>query len=663
VARSRAPKRRAAAGRTTSGPARAERLVEGRIQGHPDGYGFLIPDDRATEDVFLSREGIRPGMHDDRALVRVAPPRGKRRTGRVVRILERGRDRIIGVYRRGARVGCVVPQDPRLAYTVTIPRGAAGDANDGDVVVAAISRYPTATADVVATVVRTLGPASDPRVETDAVIAAYDLPLGFPPVVAAEAARVPDQVPPAARAGRLDLRRLPIVTIDGENARDFDDAVGIEPLANHRVRLTVAVADVGAYVRAGTALDVEAAARGTSVYFPDRVIPMLPEPLSAGICSLMPGVDRLVKAVRLDISAQGDVLHAHFADAVIRSAERLTYTEVGRMLVERDADTRARYAAVVDALDRMEDLCRAMMERRRQRGSIDFDLPEAEIVLDLRGRPENIVRAERTIAHRMIEEFMLAANGAVARHLTARRVPMVYRVHEPPASDAVAHLAAFLEGFGLRLQRSGGRPTPQAYCRILERVAGRPEERLVNRLLLRSLTQARYAAEDLGHFGLATDCYTHFTSPIRRYPDLVVHRVLESVLRDDLTATARDRLQATLPAIAEHSSRRERVAMEAEREIVALKKVQFMAGKIGQTFDGFVSDVARFGFFVELDDYFVEGLVHVSTLTDDAYEHVERAHLLRGRRRRRTFRIGDRVRVRVAGVNIERRQIDLVLES
>jgi ribonuclease R len=273
------------------------------------------------------------------------------------------------------------------------------------------------------------------------------------------------------------------------------------------------------------------------------------------------------------------------------------------------------------------------------------------------------VRAERTIAHRMIEEFMLAANGAVARHLTARHVPMLYRIHEPPAADAVANLAAFLEGFGLRLQRSGGRPTPQAYCRVLQRVAGRPEERLVNRLLLRSLTQARYAAENLGHFGLATDCYTHFTSPIRRYPDLVVHRILASVVRDRLTPAARDRLRATLPAIAERASRNERVAMDAEREIVALKKVQFMADKTGRTFDGFVSDVARFGFFVELTDYFVEGLVHVSTLTDDAYEHVERAHLLRGRRRHRTFRIGDRVKVRVAGVSIERRQIDLVLEG
>jgi ribonuclease R len=602
-------------------------------------------------------------MHGDRAVARIISRRGPRRTGQIVQIVQRARDRVIGVYRQGPRDRCVVPQDVRIPYTVTIPRGAAGDAIDGYLVVAAITHYPTATSDIEASVVRTLGPASDPRVETDAVIATHDLPIGFPPGVETAAARVPSEVSPAARAGRLDLRRLPIVTIDGENARDFDDAVAIEPLASHRVRLTVAVADVDAYVRAGSALDQEAAERGTSVYFPDRVIPMLPEPLSNGICSLQPGVDRLVKVALLDLSVRGELVDARFADAVIRSTARLTYTEVGRMLVDRDQEVRARHAALVEPLERMEELCRALMERRQRRGSIDFDIPEAQIILDLRGRPENIVRAERTIAHRIIEQFMLTANEAVAQHLTARNMPMLYRVHEPPAPDAVANLATFLEGFGLRLQRSGDRPDPQAYRRVLEHVAGRPEERLVNRVLLRSLTQARYAVDNLGHFGLAADCYTHFTSPIRRYPDLVVHRMLAAALQGPITPARRDELATMLPAIAAAASRRERVAMDAEREIVALKKVQFMRDKVGQTFGGFVSDVTRFGFFVELDTYFVDGLVHVSTLTDDFYEHVERAHLLRGRRRRRTFRVGDRIRVRVAAVNIDRRQIELALES
>jgi ribonuclease R len=408
-----------------------------------------------------------------------------------------------------------------------------------------------------------------------------------------------------------------MVTIDGENARDFDDAVAIEQLSGGAARLTVAVADVSAYVHAGGALDREAAGRGTSVYFPDRVIPMLPEALSNGICSIEPGVDRLAKAVRLDFSVRGKPGRVSFADAVIRSVARLTYTDVTRVLVDRDPEIRTRYAALVDPLERMEYLCRILLERRRARGSIDLDLPEAEIVLDTKGHPKSIARAERTIAHRLIEEFMLAANEAVARHITARQLPMLYRVHEPPAGDAVRELAVFLEGFGLRLAVDGGGPTPRAYQRVIEAVRGRPEEQLVNQVLLRSMTQARYAAENPGHFGLATDCYTHFTSPIRRYPDLVLHRVLAATLGAPLTDDARERLAAALPAIAVEASRRERIAMDAEREAVALKKAQFMRDKIGETFAGSVSDVTPFGFFVMLDDYFVEGLVHVATLTND----------------------------------------------
>jgi len=638
--------------------------VPGRIQGHPAGYGFLVPDGTTAQDVFLSRRGIRPAMQGDRALVRVVSHgRGGRREGEVVKVLERGQKRLVGVYRRGTRTSCLVPHDKRISYPMTIPRYAGGGARDKDLVAAEITRYPTSCSDLEGSVVAVLGAAGDPQVETDAVIFTYDLPTDFPPAVQAEAARAPADVPAHAFSGRLDLRHLPIVTIDGENARDFDDAVAIEPIRSGGVRLTVAVADVAAYVHAGSALDREAQSRGTSVYFPDRVIPMLPETLSNGICSLGPGVDRLAKVVRLDFSARGKPGRASFAEAVIRSAARLTYTDVTRVLVDRDREIRTRYGALVEPLERMQDLCRKLLERRRARGSIDLDLPEAEIVLGPGGNPENIVRAERTIAHRVIEEFMLAANEAVARHITARRLPMLYRVHEPPAGDAIRELATFLEGFGLRLAVDGGSPTPRAYQQVIEAVTGKPEEQLVNRVLLRSMTQARYAAENLGHFGLATDCYTHFTSPIRRYPDLVVHRVLATTLGPSLTEDARERFEAALPAIAEEASRRERIAMDAEREAVALKKAQFMQGKIGESFAGSVSDVTSFGFFVALDDHFVEGLVHVSTLTDDFYEHLERAHCLRGRRRRRTIRVGNRVSVRVRGVSIERRQIDLVLES
>ena len=637
-------------------PARLD-LVAGRLQSNPAGYAFCVTDDPEEEDIYVPASAVRPAMHGDRVLVRVERFQRRGRTeGRVARVLERGTSRVIGVLRRGRTSAVVVPQEQRIIVPIVVPRGADGGAADGDMVVADLVRWPGLASEAEARVTAVLGPATDPRVETEAVIAAHDLPRDFPPEVAAAARRVPSGVPASATAGRLDLRGLPIVTIDGENARDFDDAVLVEA-RGAGFRLTVAVADVAHYVPAGSPLDLEARARGTSVYFPDRVLPMLPEELSNGICSLKPDQDRLVKAVRLELDARGRETAVSFHDAVMRSAARLTYTQVRQALVDRDPGVRAALGALVEPLERAEALARLLMARRRQRGAIDFDLPEAEVVLDLRGRPAEIVRAERSIAHQMIEEFMLAANEAVARELARRGLPFPHRVHEPPAADSVAALARFLEGFGLRLRLEEGRPTPAAFQTVLEQVQGRPEERLVNTVLLRSMQQARYAAEPLGHFGLATDCYTHFTSPIRRYPDLVVHRLL------DVALGGSGRVPPDLVAIAEESSRRERVAMEAEREIVQLKKIQFMQDKVGQVYEGFVSGVAPFGFFVELRDVFVEGLVHVTALGGDFYEHVEGQHLLRGRRTRRTYRVGDPVTVRVAGVSVERRTIDFVLAN
>jgi ribonuclease R len=635
-------------------PARLD-LVAGRLAVNPAGFAFCAPDDPEEEDVYVAARAVRPAMHGDRVLVRVERFRRRGRPeGRVVKVLARGQTRIVGVLRRGRTATVVVPQEQRITVPILVPRGAEGGADDGDMVVADLVRYPGLASEAEARVATVLGPASDPRVETAAVIAAHGLPTHFPPDAAAAARRVPQVVPATAARDRLDLRTLPIVTIDGENARDFDDAVLVERVGAG-FRLTVAVADVAAYVPEGGPLDLEARARGTSVYFPDRVVPMLPEELSNGIASLRPGEDRLAKAVRLECDARGAVRSATFHDAVIRSAARLTYTEVRQALTDRDPQVRAALGALLEPLEAAAELAELLAARRHARGAIDFDLPEAEILLDLRGRPENVVRAERSIGHRMIEEFMLAANEAVARELAGRKLPFLHRVHEPPAAEAVAELGRFLEGFGLRLALERGRATPAAFQAVLERVAGRPEERLVNTVLLRSMQQARYAAEALGHFGLATDRYTHFTSPIRRYPDLVVHRIVDAGLR------GRGRVPPDLAAIADEASRRERIAMEAEREIVQLKKIQLMQDKVGRAYDGFVSGVAPFGFFVELVDMFVEGLVHVTALGDDFYEHLEGAHCLRGRRTRRVFRVGDPVRVTVAGVSIERRQIDFVL--
>jgi ribonuclease R len=635
-------------------PAR-EHLVAGRLTVNPAGFAFCRPDDGDAEDVYVPAARVRPAMHGDRVLVQVERSGRRGRTeGRVVRILERATERIVGVFRRGRTTGVLVPQDPRVTVPILVPHDADGGAADGDMVVGEMVRHPGRAAEAEARVTSVLGPAADPRVETLAVIHAHGLPLDFPAGVDAEARRVPATVVPEHAAERLDLRALPIVTIDGENARDFDDAVLVEA-DGHGHQLTVAVADVAHYVPAGSALDAEARARGTSVYFPDRVVPMLPEALSNGICSLRADEDRLVKVVRLRIDAEGRVRAASFHQAVIRSAARLTYTEVRQALVDRDPAVRARLHRVLPSLERAEVLAGRLLARRRMRGALDFDLPEAEIVLDLRGRPEQIVRAERSIAHRMIEEFMLAANEAVARELARRKLPLLYRVHEAPAPDTLGELARFLEGFGLRLHLEAGRVTPAALQAVLERVTGRPEERLVHTVVLRSLTQARYATLPLGHFGLATDSYTHFTSPIRRYPDLVVHRLL------DVALDGHGRVPSDLAAIADETSARERVAMTAEREIVQLKKIQFMQDKVGRPYAGFVTGVTGFGFFVELAEVFVEGLVHVSTLDDDFYEHVERQHLLRGRRSHRTFRVGDPVRVTVTGASIERRRIDFEL--
>ena len=619
-------------------------------------------------------------MHGDRVVAAITRSRrGKveRPRGHVVRVIARAATALLGVVRHGRSGSHLVPQDGRVGYRVRLID--AGGARDGEMVSALITRYPDLRDDLEARVTTVLGDASDPRVETDAVIHAHGLPLEFPAAVLREAERVARDVtrpvdtgglpPPASgprpwreswvSGERVDLRDVALVTIDGETARDFDDAVAILDGGGGRTRLLVAIADVGAYVRRGGVLDQEARARGTSVYFPDRVIPMLPEALSNGICSLEPGQDRLVQAALLDCDPSGRVIGAAFFPGLMRSRARLTYTEVRQIVADGDLPTRRRHADLVEDLERMTTLAESMAALRHARGSIDFDLAEAEVVLDPHGRPESIIKAERNVAHRLIESFMLAANEAVAAYLTAMRMAIPYRVHEPPDPDALVELTRFLEGFGLRLERRGETLRPAAFQRVLERVAGRPEERLVNTVLLRTMKQARYAAANSGHFGLAAECYTHFTSPIRRYPDLVLHRLLAAHLARDTAAIAA--ITADLAAICDESSRRERDAMDAEREVIQLKKVQFMQDKIGETYDGFVSGVAPFGFFVELQPWFVDGLVHVATLTDDRYDYVEHRHLLEGRRRGRVFRLGDAVRVRVASVSVERKQIDFVL--
>jgi ribonuclease R len=508
-----------------------------------------------------------------------------------------------------------------------------------------------------------MGDPDDPDVQAQSIAFRYGLAEKFPAEVEQQARRVSRSVHVEHSAGRTDLRGLPIVTIDGENARDFDDAVYVRR-QGAGYELYVCIADVAAYVAENGALDAEAYARATSVYFPDRAIPMLPVELSNGICSLNPGEDRLTKTACIELNSRGQAIAGRFFNSVIRSHARMTYTNVRRILVDHDPEVLSRYESLIAEFRLMEELALLIFEQRRARGNLDFDLPEAEIVLDIQGRPEDIVRAERNIAHRIIEEFMIAANEAVARRLTELNLPMLYRVHEGPDPDALEALAPLLLSLGYRLPAKKDRLAPSEIQRLLASARGKPEERVLNRVLLRSMKQALYQPENIGHFGLASQCYTHFTSPIRRYPDLIVHRMFDrALLGEKLKGSEREDLVRYLQEAGKHTSERERHAMDAEREMIDLKKAQFMMQRIGEEFTGFITSLAGFGFFVELDRYFVEGLVKLSSLADDDYDYFEKEYVIKGRRHGRKFRLGDNVRVKVARINAFRSEIDFELLS
>lgn len=642
-------------------PASRGHTLIGSLALHRDGYAFVTPDGTdGSDNLFVPARYVRPAMHGDRVLVAIERgQRGGRPEGRVMRVLERAHATLLGRFERVHDVARLVPVDPQLRESFLVPPGGEGGARPGDVVMARIETYPGQAQAATARVVEVLGAADDPAVEIRVAAERFGLPHIFTPDILAAASAIPQQVAAQELAGREDLRHLPFVTIDGETAKDFDDAVAVERLPNAGFRLWVAIADVAHYVAAGSAIDREALNRGTSVYFPGACLPMLPEALSNGICSLNPQVDRLVMVAELDFDSRGQRQQARFCAGVIHSRARLTYTEVAMVLVERDPAMRTTYAPLVEMLEVMGTLAELRIARRHERGSLDFDLPEAEIILGLRGRPEQIIRTERNLAHRLVEEFMLAANEAVAEWLDRQRTPLVFRIHEPPSEDKLAAFQEFIAHFnqGLAIPAEGIRP--KLLQELLERVAGTPEEKLINHVLLRSLPQARYAVENRGHFGLAADSYCHFTSPIRRYPDLTIHRLLRRQLQ--LPGERDARLPVTLEEIATRSSHCERRAMEAERDIVSLKKCQYMLERIGEEHRGFVVSVQPFGFFVELEEIYVEGLVHISAITDDYYQFDETTHSLTGTSRRRRFTIGDPVVVLVHGVDPDRREIDFRL--
>ena len=635
-------------------------LVTGRVIGHRDGYGFLRPDD-ANADLFLSPRQMRSLMHGDRAVARVVRvDRDGRREGALVEVVERGVGKLVGRFRRESGVAFVRPHDSRIHQDVLIPPGADLGASDGDYAVARVTEPPTRRHPPIGAIEEVLGDRMLPGMEIDVAVRAYELPVSWSDETRSEAAALPSEVDAADLEGRKDLRGLGFVTIDGEDARDFDDAVYCERTARGW-RLLVAIADVSAYVHPGTALDEEARLRGNSVYFPDRVIPMLPESISNELCSLRPHEDRLVLGCELIVTASGRVHRSRFFEGVIRSRARLTYTEVAEALGQGDAGARQKLGAVAPMLDTLREAYEALRRARDERGAIDFDMTETRVVLGADGRVVRLEPAARNVAHRVIEESMIAANVAAARFIERHRLSALHRIHEGPPPDKVAELRVFLEEFGLKLA-GGEAPEPRHFAAVIENVAGRPDAQLVQTVMLRSLAQAVYAPGNTGHFGLAHRAYVHFTSPIRRYPDLVAHRAIRHALRGGRPGDFQP-ARGPLVVLGEHCSMTERRADDATREAIAWLKCEFMLDKLGEVFEATITGVAAFGVFVTLDEMFVEGLVHVSVLGRDYFHFDPVRHRLSGERSHRSFRLGDRMRVRLTKVDLDERRVDFEPET
>ncbi len=630
-------------------------LITGRLKLHPDGYGVVEPEEPKKPVIHVAPSRLKGALDGDKVVVRIETPHRKRPEGTVIRILERARKYIVGFFYRGRRVSTVIPEDERLPFEILIPPEATKGAEDGEMVVAEITDFSPGRRIPEGRIIEVLGDPEELSTQIKAVIFKYELPYRFSRAVKEELKELPDEVRPEDLEGREDLRKLPFVTIDGETAKDFDDAVYVRKLPKGW-RLYVAIADVAHYVPKGSALDKEAYARGTSVYFPGTVVPMFPEKLSNHLCSLNPYVDRLALVVIIDFDREGNRRKARFCEAVIKSHERLTYNLVKAIVVDRDPKQRKKYRRLLTPLENAATLCKLLREKRLARGSIDFDLPEPEVILDAQGQPEEIVRRERHFAHFIIEEFMIAANEAVAEFLTEKGYPILYRVHEAPDLEKLKEFVDFAASLGLYLKLPR-QPEPSWFQMVIDLVEDKPYAYLVNTILLRCLKQAKYSPDNIGHFGLASECYCHFTSPIRRYPDLVVHRALKAALHGRKPPYRLEQLEEA----GKHLSERERVAMEAEREALDRVRVMLMKEHIGEVFEGVISGVTAFGFFVELFEIYASGVVRLVDLSDDYYILDEKHHRLIGRHTGKVFQVGDLVKVRVKDVNVARRHITFEL--
>ena len=677
------------------GPPDRMNLAVGRLSVNPGGFGF-VSRETGGEDVFVGAQDMSTALHGDRVVVRLYGHRGPRRQqeGQVIRVLERSLKTVVGVYRQDRRFGYVEPDDKRITRDIYVAPEDALGAEPGQKVVVKIEAWASEHLNPEGRVVEVLGDPGDPGMDILSIIKEYELPLAFPDHILRQADALPNAPSDEERRGRTDLRQTICFTIDPEDAKDFDDAVSLDLQEDGTLLLGVHIADVSHYVREGAPLDHEARVRGTSVYLVDRVIPMLPERLSNVLCSLRPGEDRLTMSVLARLDAGGDLLEYRIVESVIRSAARLTYEQVQAVLDEEKPHLPLTPSPSVygegggaqglspgtgegevsptppsgsgeagrfrDRLLAMEALRRRLTARRIARGALDFDLPEAKVVLDAKGVPLDVRRSERLNSHRLIEEFMLLANEAVARHAHDRGIPILYRVHDRPDRAKLEDFADMVESFGYRFSAKDV-VSPIQITRFLESIQGKRAAGVINEMLLRSMKKALYTPDNIGHFGLACEYYTHFTSPIRRYPDLIVHRILREALRGEVTESRKEALRERLPEVGDLATEREVIAQDAERDSVKVKQVQFMEGRVGDEFDGLIVSIRPMGMFVQIGAYLIDGLVRVSTIEDDYYLFEERTHALIGERTGRTFRLGDRVRIQVVRADRALRQIDLLL--
>ncbi|MFL0249734.1 ribonuclease R [Clostridium neuense] len=631
-------------------------LIIGKLQGNAKGFGFVICEDDLP-DIFIPSSYMNGALNGDRVVAKISREvKGtKKCEGEIIRILERANKTVIGVYEDSRNFGFVVADDVRISQDIFIPKSQKSTAKSGDVVVAEITLWPEKRRNPEGKIIEVLGNKREAGIDILTIIKKFKLPEKFPEKVETFAANIPDEIPQEEYERREDLRNIKMVTIDGEDAKDLDDAVSIERLPNGNFKLGVHIADVSNYVTQNNPLDKEALKRATSVYLIDRVIPMLPRKLSNGICSLNPKVDRLALSCFMEIDHTGKVLDHKIFESVIKTNERMTYTDVTKILRDKDAETIKKYDYLYEDFKAMEELEQILHDKRIKRGAIDFDFQESKIILDEKGKPIEIKPYERAVANRIIEEFMLVCNETIAEHFFWANVPFVYRIHEDPDSEKLERFNDFVHNLGY-IVRWSAEVHPKQLQEVLEKIKGKKEETVVSTLLLRSLKQARYAPECSGHFGLAARYYCHFTSPIRRYPDLMIHRVIKDYLNGRLDDKSCKKLIGVVDYAAVQSSEMERVAQEAEREVDDLKKAEYMADRIGEEYDGIISSVTSFGMFVELENT-IEGLVHISALTDDYYVYDEKYLSLIGERTKKIYKLGDEVRIRVERVDLDSHEI------